>query len=74
MKIFGMQGCFVPQKSMFDLNGQKSPVRRVTVNLCLINLPLNGFETGSLFNFILIQIMDVIFIIFIAMKLKNSYI
>ena len=53
MKIFGIQGCFVPQKSIFDLNGEKSPARGMTVNLCLMNLPHNGLEAGSLFNFIL---------------------
>ena len=29
--IFKIQGCFVPQKSIFDLFGKKLPARMVTV-------------------------------------------
>ena len=31
MGIFKIQGCYVPQKSIFDLFGKKLPARMVTV-------------------------------------------
>ena len=31
--IFEIQECFVPQKSVFDPFGEKSPARMVTVNV-----------------------------------------
>ena len=32
-EIFKIQGCYVLQKSIFDLFGKKRPARMVTVNL-----------------------------------------
>ena len=38
--IFKIQGCFVPQKSIFDPFGEKSPARMATVKSILFNLCL----------------------------------
>ena len=59
--IFKIQGCYVPQKSIFDLFGKKLPARMVTVNVIIYKDCQNGinWNKSNWFNQCEIYVMDI---------------